>query len=222
MKNYSTKIIITFALIAIVIVVGLVVLFGNNFLDNNNQSGQVQSTQTPSPTIANNSQVTRTPGGNDDNNSDIPEDWQSYSSDEHNFSIMYPPDIDIEQRERNAVRFTKWGPTQREGTELFDAISLTFNSGSLGGESLESFVMNKIEEERESPVSEVTSDLRETSVSNINGFEYEVASLGESTHIYLPNRNNRYLLIINGTKDPENQGFSETVEQMLSTIETGI
>jgi hypothetical protein len=148
----------------------------------------------------------------------VPEGWQTYRSEEHGFSIMHPTDIDVEQRAREAVRFFKVGPSQVEGTEVFDAISLTFNSGSTEGESLRDFVEARHNEVKSEPVTESVSDIEPVNVSSYSGYQFTVVSLGEFTHIYLPKGESEYLHIINSTVDPTGQGFDETVETMFSTL----
>lgn len=151
----------------------------------------------------------------------IPDDWHTFTSNEHDFIVQYPMDMRVQDRQRDAIRFIKFGPTQRENTEVYDAISLRFNSGSLEGKSLEDFVRSKIEEARATSEAQVIAEIEPVTIAGYNGFKYRLRGLGESTHIYLPKGENGYLMIVDATVDPQNQGFARTVDMMLSTLKIG-
>lgn len=149
---------------------------------------------------------------------DIPSNWQTYTSREHGFSIMYPPEITIEQRQADRVRFIQFGPSQEEGTELYDGISLTINSGSLDGASLSDYVQQQHSQTAVEPTTDSIGDIEDVQIANYSGYEYEVTSLGTFTHMYLLNDSTEYLHIVNSTVDPNNSGFSEITSLMLSTL----
>ncbi len=145
------------------------------------------------------------------------EGWETFSSEEIGFSIEYPSDINISRMEDTVV-MTKQGPTQRQNTEFYDGISLSFSSGPLGERSLREFAEEEAIGYRQQPVVDEVSNLRFVTINDISGYSFDVVSLGERTYIYLPQGEDRYLQIINATVDPANQGFSETVNLMFSTL----
>lgn len=149
--------------------------------------------------------------------------WETYTSSELGFRIKQPSEVEVQFDEANqTVSFMQFGPTQREGTEFYDGISLSFRSGSLEGSTLMEFVESAAQEIRDSGVSEVTMEPTPTTVAGLQGYTMQVRGLGEFTYYYLPVGTDRYLEIVDATQDPESQGFEETVEMMLSTLEVQV
>jgi len=145
-------------------------------------------------------------------------EWKSYDSESIGFAILYPPDLTVEETEMGAVHFFLFGPTQRQGTEFYDGISLTFDSGSLEERTLEEFVSDRVQElEDESVVEEVTSP-QQVTISGISGYSFSVISLGIRTYYYLPKEEDDYLEVADGTADPTGQGYEEVVDTILSTL----
>lgn len=143
--------------------------------------------------------------------------WMTYQSSEHQFSLMHPPEISPEAIEDGIVYLSLWGPTQREDTEFYDGISLSFNSGSLEGEDLRSFVDAKLAEMRET--AEIKEEVQETTLDSLSGYKFTAEGLGVFTYYYLQRGEDSYLEIVDGTVDPTGEGFAEVVELILSSLE---
>jgi hypothetical protein len=156
-----------------------------------------------------------------DRSIEVPDDWQTLVSEEHTFSIQHPPTIQVDRLE-DGVRFFQLGPTQQEGTEVYDALALTFSSGSLMGTPLQLHAELRHEESRRNPIIESVGSIMPVVINEYPGYWYTIRSLGTFTQTYLPNGTNRYLLITDGTVDPTNQGFEEMVNMMLSTLQVGL
>lgn len=149
---------------------------------------------------------------------EVPQNWQTFTSQNHGFSIIYPPEIEVTERQNNQVTFLMLGETQTEGTELFDGISLTISSNSLNDKTLQQFVNDKTQTIKDEPTTRSVSPLQSVIVAGLQGYSFRVSSLGEANFTYLPQGENRYLEIINITVDPNNKGYQGTVSKMLQTL----
>ncbi len=151
----------------------------------------------------------------------MPVGWEVFESVEHGFRMAHPSDVLQERRPGEGVHFLKFGPTQELGTELYDGISVMFNSGEVVGEGgFAEFVRSEFERMQSQPAASSVSDFGEVSVGVHTGYAFKEQGLGEYTHVYLPkNEGNAYLHIIDGTQDPTGQGFIDAVGTMLATIE---
>jgi hypothetical protein len=144
------------------------------------------------------------------------EGWQIYES-EDGWSVRYPEELEI--TEGAVVSFVMFGPTQAEGTEFYDGISLTFRSGALGGLTLEEFADQKAAEIEDDAIAELTSGPTAVEVAGLSGFTLTVTGLGTFDYYYLPLGETGYLEIVNATQDPTGQAFDETVATMFNSIE---
>jgi len=69
-------------------------------------------------------------------------DWETYSSSTYEFK--YPNDFKLQLSEGSTAILQKWGPTQTEGTELFDGIQISFQPREIDS-SLENLVNSIVE-----------------------------------------------------------------------------
>lgn len=142
-------------------------------------------------------------------------EWEIYESDT-GWSMRYPEDVEV--TENRAVSFMMFGPTQKEGTEFYDGISLTVRSGALGGLTLKEYVEDKVAEIENDAVSQVVSGPTPVTLSTYSGYRLTTTGLGTFDYYYLPLGETGYLEIIDATIDPEKAGFEETVKMMLNSI----
>lgn len=149
----------------------------------------------------------------------VPDDWQRYANEDVGFLIHHPDSMEIESNPVGGVKFQMEGPTQRQGTELYDGISLTIQRGSFEAGSFDAFVQNEYVEEQDSPTNSGLSELRERTMLGRRGYEYVVTGLGEFTHVYLPLEGKRYAHIYYLVEDPEGDDFAQILSDMLSTLE---
>lgn len=144
------------------------------------------------------------------------EGWETFQS-EDGWAIRYPEGVKV--TENAVVSFMMFGPTQKEGTEFYDGISLTIRSGSLGGITLKAFVDDKVEEIEGDAVSEVTAGPTLAEIADLSGYRLTATGLGTFEYYYLPLGESRYLEIVDGSQDPAGEGYKETVETMLDTMQ---
>lgn len=149
----------------------------------------------------------------------VPANWETYTSSEYGFLIKHPKDVKQETTSEGE-QFSKMGPTQTTGTELFDGISVVITSGNLGEDDFEEFVSKKYDEIKNDPIQPQVGERMSVTIAGKSGYALRVKSIGDSTRIYLPKGDSEYLEIINSTVEPTNreQTFQKTVDTMLSSL----
>jgi len=142
--------------------------------------------------------------------------WQTYSN--SLYQIRYPADVKVEETEGAALRIYKWGPTQREGTEVYDGIILHITPKEIS-DDLDKYVQAKIFESTSNGISEIISGPSPVTINGYQGRTYVSRSLGESKYTILQSNDKvMFVEISDGTTDPGNLGFTNTVTQILSTF----
>jgi len=147
----------------------------------------------------------------------IPQGWIQYSTPSSNLTFYYPQDAEVTEN-IEGINVTILGPTQTEGTELHDGLSLNLSTSPLNGRTLEEVATERRQESANEPVVENVTEVEQIQYANKQGYSYTVSSLGTRDVMFFPLSNDLYLQVINGTVDPTNAGFHETAEQIVSTI----
>lgn len=143
--------------------------------------------------------------------------WETYTSTAHGFTIRHPQEIDI-QNTGDGELLSLWGPSQQEGTEFYDGISLHFTSGSLEGKTLDDFVNQIYTDAQNDPINEQVSPVQPILIGEESGLTFDVRGYGDSTYIYLPKGEGEYLRITENTQDPSSQGFEKITDAMLQSL----
>jgi len=143
--------------------------------------------------------------------------WKIYENDKYGYSFKYPTDGEFEVN-NDTVSFNKWGPTQKAQTEFYDALSIQIHPGSLNNQTLEELVNSRIIESEENQIATILESPKPIFLGGIEGITYRAQGLGEFKYIYVSPRKNTFLQIIDGTRDPTNQGFQNIADQILSTF----
>ena len=115
-SNKSSK---TLIIIAVVFFVLSLAGIGFYYLGLKKVSKETTEIPTPIPTMISTPTATADPT----------ENWKTFTSPEK-FSLKYPLDAKV-QENGSIVSLGIWGPTQKEGTEFYDGISLSFKIGNL-------------------------------------------------------------------------------------------
>lgn len=145
-------------------------------------------------------------------------DWKKYIS--NSYSFMYPPDVELKEREGGTVTLGKWGPTQKADTEFFDGISISFRALHLPNTTLQDYAQSQIDEVKLAGMAEVISGLSPTTINNYSGLTYTTVGLGtHKTMVVQSIAGTSFVEITDSTIDPGNLGFSDTVNKILSTFE---
>ena len=136
----------------------------------------------------------------------------------YSFTVEYPNDINTKQENRY-LYITKLGPTQKTDTEIYDGIYLIFSEESLGDLTLLEYATQKVEASRKESIAIILKELEPITINNCHGYSYTAEGLGIYKYIYLASEDGQVVEIINGTIDPTNQDFQQTVDQILSTFQ---
>ncbi|MGD8744441.1 MAG: hypothetical protein PVJ52_02510 [Candidatus Woesebacteria bacterium] len=183
---------------------------------------QTSETQEPTPqplTTLPSPPATTAPTKQPESRFETSTQWAEYVSEDSTYSFSYPDDMDLTQQ-GESVNLGMWGPTQQEGTELYDGISLNFTSGPLVGLSLMELVDTKVAEATESGVSELVEPVGQETFDSLSGYTFVIRGLGEYRYHYLTNTDKEvYIEISVLTVDPGNLGFQETVDRILASVE---
>jgi hypothetical protein len=207
------------AVVVILAVIALVIIAGASFLFMS-QERRDQALETPTPTspnVASPTPVVDTA------------DWETYINEKENWQIDYPQEAEVATHSANqigsngvgnVVVFSHLGPTQAQGTELFDGYSVTVGLKSKpANQSLMGFA------EQDSDPGEgigERSDLESITINGHEGYETTVTSLGEARLIYLeyPVLETRvyYISIFSTAPGEREQEFDAIVETMLQSF----
>lgn len=143
--------------------------------------------------------------------------WQTHTDEKHGFSMDYPSALKVEETAAEAVKFTLLGPTQRQGTEIFDGISVTVRTATHSQESLKDYVDSRVQKiER---VGDVIQEPEKVVLNGNNGYRYEKVTAGRSTVLIFPFSQGEVINISYAAPDPQNRGYKEVVKEMVSSFE---
>lgn len=145
----------------------------------------------------------------------LPENWKTYTSEKHGFTIKHPEDVLVRDVGTDGVNFFKVEPSQAQNTEFYDGISLTINSSQLFGK-LQDIAGQKMNEFAQH--GEIVLTLQPIRVGALSGYTFKGEGVGKVTYIFLPKGPEQYIQIVDATQDPKNLGFNQVVTTMLSSI----
>lgn len=150
-----------------------------------------------------------------------PPDWITYTSSDLGFTIKHPKEVKVTKRE-DGIHFLQLGPTQSQGTELYDGLSILVSSPNLGNQSFEDLVRAEYQKSKDEPVISRITELNPLTINGTNGYMFEVEGIGVATLIYLEKSANQYITITNSTVEPQNSksNFVEKAKLIVSSIET--
>ena len=134
------------------------------------------------------------------------------------FSVQLPTDVDSEHK-ANYLHITKFGPTQKQGTDFYDGINIWFYQKNLDGNTLEQVVDQDIE--NISPEITIIKAKQVLAINGYFGFSYTIDGpfgVYESKFLTNPYSKNKYVEIVIGVFDPTNKGFATEVSRILSTF----
>lgn len=141
--------------------------------------------------------------------------WQLYINTKYNFSFKYPAEAKVQQLADGPINVQQLGPTQKQGTEIIDALNLSFKAGTLGTQTLQTFVNKKMLNLSETFQLSATSS---ATIAQTTAYKFHAKGLSEGDYYYLPLGTTIYLEIIDSTKDPTGKGFEQEAQDILSTL----
>lgn len=161
----------------------------------------------------NNAAISSTPNTHPDNISE----WKTVRNEEMGFTIKHPEHVKSMQ-EPGSGSFIYLGPTQTQGTELYDGLALTFNGHVYpqGNQVLKDFVDKQIASDSQHGTVSLSSEI---TINGRQGLTYTLEGVGTFKIIILPNGSDKVLMISSIVADPNNGGYQQIVDQMLSSLE---
>ncbi|MDD3679286.1 MAG: hypothetical protein PHX72_00265 [Candidatus Shapirobacteria bacterium] len=143
--------------------------------------------------------------------------WLTYLNVNTFYAFKYPQEISLEERD-SVIILSLPGPTQKEDTEFYDGISLSFSYHfSLDSITLEEYAISKMEELKQH--GQITKPVTEINIGQLSGYTFTASSLGEFEYIFLSSSDETLAVeIINGTSDPTGQGYQNIVDNILLTF----
>lgn len=145
----------------------------------------------------------------------------SYSDPNAVYTVLYPNDYIIDNKDPLQVRVYKNGPTQKGQTEMYDGVIVNFGKVKLNGEQLSKWVDDTINEATANGTSEVVKSKNAIVFNNYSGFTYSLRGLGVSEYTVLQKDTNSSNAIVITTlvADPTNVGFQRQVDDILSSLQ---
>lgn len=152
-------------------------------------------------------------------------DWLTYTGENICFTFKYPKGFTLDEEspaEENKMAVVFWaGPTQTTDTEFFDGISILFSYPlEVENTSLSDYVDSKIEEIKKEGISEIIKPKEEIKeIKEIKVFTFTSQGLGTWENIFVQSLDKTCTVeITNATIDPDNKGYQEVAEMILSTF----
>ncbi len=150
--------------------------------------------------------------------------WKTYAVYDV-FSVQYPEDAEIRDI-GNGVVITKYGSSQKSQTELNDGISLTItfsmyeaNETPTSHTTLKDVAQGELELSKEN--ADIVEGLNPVTVGSLSGYTYLTQGLGRFRHYILgTNFNTRVIYVVDGTTDPNNQGYNTITSRIINSIQT--
>jgi hypothetical protein len=148
---------------------------------------------------------------------DPTENWETYNHKTVGYSIKYPNDVEIKEREASLIHFLKLGPTQRPETELFDGLSISIDPREIAASAIE-YANGQVKNPVFGP-NDIIEKPRSTTVNGYPAATYTTSALGiHRTTVIQNNDKNMLYIITDSSVDPTKQGFLETANQIISTF----
>jgi len=135
------------------------------------------------------------------------------------FSVSYPDTYKVNNYD-GVVSLSKWGPTQKADTEMYDGVSISFKEVQLNGKTLNQLTQSLVKEVEDMGVAEVITPLHQTKVNGYTAMSYKIRGLGEfTTYLIQKDTQSQSVLDIElMVADPGKVGFQAEVEKILDSL----
>lgn len=145
----------------------------------------------------------------------------SFSDPAGTFTFLYPSEYELHTDDPQHIRISKRGETQRAQSEMSDGVLVVFEPINLGDKTLEEYVDTHIQESTANGMSEVIQAKKPSSLNNYPGITYSLRGLGETSYLVLQKdaQSDKAVSISFLVADPENKGYQQELESILSTLE---
>ncbi|RLC35479.1 hypothetical protein DRH14_00900 [Candidatus Shapirobacteria bacterium] len=142
--------------------------------------------------------------------------WKNYSR--TGFSFKYPSNLDLRETKSGHVSLSLYGPSQKKDTEPYDGLYLTFGHPlKLKNSSLDDYTDQQLKLLLET--GELVDKKKKIKINGFDAYSFSVQGLGLHRYIYVKSTDGRLVMTItDSTHDPGHQGFSKTVDLIMSTF----
>lgn len=146
--------------------------------------------------------------------------WTTYHDQGLEFSIERPNNAEVQPSD-TSVTFLYTGPTQQEGTEVYDGISFTVASVTLPtATTLEEYAQT-LAEGSPGLHTELLDQVQKTSVNGMSAYRWRIEGLGTFTHYLIPTGDGAGAYHISFTApDPDNRGYQQAAQHMIASFST--
>lgn len=149
----------------------------------------------------------------------VPNDWETYSNAQYDFSIAHPPEATVQAEgagEQNHIKFTYLGSEQATG-EITDGFTLTVSSyDQAADQTLEEFAQQRLEENLQA--GDEVAPVQEATFNGRSAYTFSTENLGVVEHIVVEN-DDAYIVTSSNIADPNNQGYDEMISLMKGSLE---
>lgn len=148
----------------------------------------------------------------------VPEEWPTYVSEKQEIRLRHPDFAQVREIEGVLVLYHH-GPTQTEGTELFDGFTITVQTVPFAAtqESLKQVADDRLADDRQHAT--ITRGLSPIELAGQTGWQYQISGVGEYTIIVLPHGERQAVVLSYLVADPDDRAYEQTVQQMLASLE---
>lgn len=147
--------------------------------------------------------------------SSIPSDWEVYVNPTIGFSFRHDPDLKYSERSKSDISFYAWGPTQSDGTEVYDGLIISFRKVRLTA-TAEEYIQSQIDQFQN--VGQITEPLHDIRINKTPAKSFSASTLGDFTIIFVPLDDKNLIEISYLAPDPGQLGFQKKIDQMLFTF----
>lgn len=148
----------------------------------------------------------------------LPPDWRMYTIPDA-FQVQYPPTVTPQQTE-SGVSLTYFGPTQTEGTELYDGFAVHIQQVDLPSTAptVEAYAHYTLEDNLQH--ARLVEDIHPVVLNQWEGFVYTLEGIGKITTMVITYPHPGKALVISYlAPDPNNQGYEVMVQQIVSSLQ---
>ena len=152
-----------------------------------------------------------------DPNSLLFEAWEEQESKDLSLSFLYPKAANVIINQDGEISVVRRGPTQTEGTELFDGYALTFSKGYYDTDFLQFVEEFRSTTAANSGISAI-SEITEYPTPYATGLSFTIVGLGEFDRIFLPLTESEYLFVSRLVSDPQQLGFLAETDTIIFSV----
>lgn len=146
--------------------------------------------------------------------------WTTSNSANNTFSVKHPKELTV-KAEKDLIDLDFIGSSQISAAEFFDGISMTIQILTFDGKSLEQVALDdkqNLVEGIEPLVGDRVSEITNVTIGNLNGKKFVSDAHGHSEFYYFPVNNDKYVRFGDGSIDPDNKGYKDIAEKIISTF----